>query len=318
VLNVDSLDNGAVVEVRAVESDGDYKAAQINASASASADDVISTGTGNGYVFQERLSDLATQGSGDGSLAAIDQIEVVVEDANAQVTITGLDVERKDMFDVGEVRRDTDNDGTVESTTIQEENSGGTVELTAVDSMDALFDDAVIHDFAVQELRYEFADLTDSDDYQVEWSSADEYNYPHKLEIHGRLSIPAAIDLTHSGLSFEDSQNQVSSRYATVEVAEGVGSQEFSNISSWTSKKDLYTSKGTNVTLDSTVQVDTEYAFHGVYLFQDGERDDVEPSQNAGGGGFWGGGNPITGFINWMVAGVFAVAGMLGISRARG
>jgi hypothetical protein len=295
--NVDQLSSGATVDVRLVDSDGDAKVVHINGSASADDADVIGTGTGQGYVFQERLGDLATDGSnGDGVFDGIQKVEVVVSDADAELTLVGLDAESKSQMLLGETVDSND-----EVVDVHERNAGGdmSVGLTSLNTMGSSFDDAVINDLEVSDVRYQLSDLTESSDYSVEFSDADAYSYPRKLEMYGRLSVPAAIDLTHSGLSLEAEQGFVSQRYATVQVAEGVGDQEFQNISSWTDA------------------VDKEYGFHLVLLLQDGEEETMKDT-SSGGGGFWGGGgNPVFQFIDWVIAGVLGIAGTLGIARAR-
>lgn len=278
--NVDSLASGAQVEVRAVDSDGDYKAATVNASESASADGVIGTGTGDGYVFQQRLSDLSTVGNGDGTFDDIAKIEVVTSDADATVTIVGLDAESKSAMTLGET---VNSDG--DEVVVEERNAGGdmSLEVIGLDTLGSEFDEATVNDFEVSDVRYPLSEVVAEDDYSVEFSDATDYAYDRKLELNARLDIPAAIDLTHSGLAFEMDQTFVSQRYATVEMAEGVGSTEFSNISSWEDKTDLFSSEGSTVTLDDTVAVDKQYAVSATILLQQGEEDAMKSSGPVGG-----------------------------------
>jgi hypothetical protein len=56
VMDVSMLDAGAEVQLQAVDADGDYVEAIVNASATATNEDVIGTATGEGYVFQRRLA----------------------------------------------------------------------------------------------------------------------------------------------------------------------------------------------------------------------------------------------------------------------
>lgn len=314
--NVDTLASGANVDVRLVDADGDAKVATINSSATISNDDVIGASTGQGYVYQQRLGDLATDGSnGDGVFDGIEKVEVVVSDADATLTVVGLDAESKSEFVLGETINSND-----ETVTVTERNSGGdmSVSVTSLDTLGTVFDNAVVNDLRISDVRYRLSDLTSPDDYEVSFSDADQYSYERKLELQGRLDIPSAIDLSHSGLSFMDEQGFVSQRYASVQIAEGVGSQEFDNISSWEDKSSLYSSKGSTHELDSTVAVDKSYAYSLTLLLQPGEEDTMT-ADASGGGGFWsaGGSNPVTSFINWLVAGVLGVGGTLGIARAR-
>jgi hypothetical protein len=314
--NVDTLASGSNVDVRLVDADGDAKVATINSSATASDANVIGTGTGQGYVYQQRLGDLATDGTnGDGVFDGIEKVEIVVSDADATVTLVGLDAESKSEFELGETVNSND-----ETETVSERNSGGDMSLsvTSIDTMGETFDDAVVNDLRISDVRYQLSDLTNPDDYEVTFSDADQYSYERKLELNGRLEIPSAIDLSHSGLSFMDEQGFVSQRYASVQIAEGVGDQEFENISSWNDKSDLYSSEGATHELDSTVAVDKSYAYSLTLLLQPGEEDTMT-ADASGGGGFWGAGgsNPVSSFINWVIAGILGIGGTLGIARAR-
>lgn len=317
--NVDSLESGAEVQLRIEDSDGDYKAAVINDSQSGSADNVIGAATGQGYVYQERLNNLATDTSnGDGAFDDIAQITVHVSGGNATVTMVGVDVESKSSFVLGETINSND-----EAVDIEERYSGGDMSLsvTSLSTMGEIFDDATIRELDVSGVHYRFADLTDTDDYSVEFSDADAYSYPRKLEIYGRISVPTAIDLSHSGLSLQMHQGLISQKYANVEVAEGVGDADFDNISSWTSMTDSFSSQGATHELDSTVAVDKEYAIHAVLVLQESDEDDMTadaPSSDGGGGGFWGsGGNPVMSFFDWLIAGILAVGGSLAVWRRR-
>jgi hypothetical protein len=55
-VDVDTLDSGTVVWVRAVDANGDVKRAQINGTSGATMNEsTIATGTGDGYIFQRQL-----------------------------------------------------------------------------------------------------------------------------------------------------------------------------------------------------------------------------------------------------------------------
>ncbi|MFB6189748.1 MAG: hypothetical protein ABEI57_07665 [Halapricum sp.] len=59
-LDIKTLDSGAAVEMRVVDEDGDRKVAVINGSR-ASGEDLISNQTGDGYLYQRKLGDMATE-----------------------------------------------------------------------------------------------------------------------------------------------------------------------------------------------------------------------------------------------------------------
>lgn len=282
VFNVNTLQSGATVEIRAVDADGDYKAATINSTSDPSTDSVAAAATGNGYVYQQKLNALAVQGSGDGSLGDISKITVSISGASADVTLTGFDVERKSPLTLGKTMRDTDGDGDEETVTVEEVTSPGELAVTDLSTLDSVFDDAVINDLGIMGVHYE-AQYVGSEDVNVTFSDASNYpNYDSQLDANYRIVVPTAIDLSHSGLTLKAEQRFVESRYRTVEYAEGAGDADFGNISSWTSLDSTYSSKDTTHTLDSTVQPGESYAFHSQILLQS---DEVRELQQTGGGG---------------------------------
>ena len=282
IFNVNTLQSGANVEIRAVDADGDYKAATINSSSDPSTDAVAADATGNGYVYQQKLDTLSVQGSGDGSLDDVTEVTVSISGASADVTLTGLDMERKSPITLGKTMRDSDGDGDLETETVEEITTPGELEVTSLDSMGDVFDDAVISDLGVTGVQYE-AKRVSSDDANVSYSDAGEFpNYDSQLDAYYRINVPTAIDLSHSGLTLKGEQKFVESRYRTVEYAEGSGDTEFSNVSSWTSLDSTYSSKGSTHTLDDTVQPGETYAFHANILLQS---DEVRELQQTGGTG---------------------------------
>ncbi|WP_226010526.1 hypothetical protein [Halomicrobium salinisoli] len=312
--NVDELTSGATVEVRAVDSDGDYRYAEINASAAAADDDVIANGTGNGFVFQERLGDLPMAGSGDGSFDGIQSVEFVTSDSDAQVTIAGLDLDKKSDFDLGEIERDTDGDGEMETTTVTDYHEGGVANLTGLDTLGEPFDSAVVNDLHVYDVQYRFADLTDESEYSTNFSSADDYSYPQKLELYADLEVPSAIDLSHGDLTLEFDQGLPTERYVTFEVASGVdSSEEFGNLSdAYSDKTGALSGQDTTATLVSSASADTTYRGHLVVLLQDEEVDTLQSDgvmgpTSSGGGGFFA---TIWGKVTGVVGSVLVATGL--------
>ena len=319
--NVDTLADDSTVEIRAVDGDGDYRAAEVNASAVASDDDVIANDTGNGFVFQQRLSDLPLAGSGDGTLDSIQQVDIVAADGNADVTVAGLDLDKKGTFDLAEIERDTDDDGEMEATTPTDYYEGGVANLTGLSTFGDTFDDAVINDLRVYDVQYRFADLTDSDEHSVNFSSADDYSYPQKLELFADLEVPTAIDISHGSLSLEFDQGIPTERYVTFRVAEGVDSAEaFGNVSdsAYTDETSALSGQDTTATLVDSASGDTTYRVHLVVLLQSEEVDDMQSSgagmgpTGSSGGGFFG---TLFGKVTSIVG---TVLGAAGISRYAG
>ncbi len=321
VLNVDTLDGTA--ELRAVDADGDYRYAELNSSRDASNEAVVANSTGNGIVFQQRMSDLPMGGSGDGTFDGIQKVEIVGLDNDVTVTVAGLDLGTKSTDTLGEIQRDTDNDGDLETTSVTDYYEGGVAKLTGLDTMGSAFDNAVITDLKVYDVHYQFADLTDSDEYWTEFSSADDYNYPQKLELYGDMEVPSAIDIIHGTISLEFEQGLVESRYVVAEVATGADTdEEFGNLTdedgAYSSVTSSFGSQGSTATFIADASADTNHRVHMVVLLQNEEADTLQDTSMTGGptdtssGGFF---SNIWGQITGVVA---AIAGAVGLSRLVG
>ncbi|MFC7047282.1 hypothetical protein ACFQH6_19405 [Halobacteriaceae archaeon GCM10025711] len=314
IVNVNTLDSATGGTVEFVDADGDKKVAHINSSKTASDADVVANATGSGYLWQERLADLATDGSaGDGTFDGIEEIRVSAVDGDLDVTITGLDAERKSELVLGETLEDTDDDDDLETVTITEVYTAGEVDLNGLSGMDALFSDAVIHDLGVKGVVYDAEDLK-SEDVEVTIEEQDQYgSYPQHVEVYYRLEVPAAIDLTHTGLELRQEQSFVDERYATIEYVEGASDTAFSDIDSWTDLSGSLGDVGDTLSLDSTVQAGITYVVHEDILINDDEASDLADTGGAASGGAAG----QSGITSWPVIGALFVA-ILGVLKRFG
>lgn len=312
VVNVDSLGSSAEVQLRFTDSDGDYRYANISSGDDASADYSIANSSGNGYVFQERLSDLPMAGSGDGDLDGIQQVEVVSVGDTATVTVAGLDVERKSAIDFASIQRDTDDDGEDETTTFEDYHEGGVAKLTDY-SFGSEFSNAVIHDFEVYDVRYALSELSDSSEYMVEFRNSDS-SYAKELAVTADIQAPNYIDLSHGSLSLRLDQGMIADRYGKLRTSSDVDDEtEIGNLtdSDYSDRSGKVSSKDDTLTLISGVNGDTEYRVDGVFYLKNGEVDDLQGAAGMGptgsGGGFF---STAFGQITGLVA---AVAGALGL-----
>lgn len=310
------------VEIRLVDADGDYYYAVSNTTANASEDYAVANATGNGYVFQTKTNNLQSSGT----VNEIQKVQVHAADGDIDVTLVGLDVEKKGTFSLGETVHDFNGDGdeddAADTKTISEvyndpDRPGpGAIDYTTVGALGSELSDATIHDLDVYNVRYEMADLTDEADWNVAFESADDYgSYPQKLNFSTRLRVPSAIDLSHGTLTLEDEQGLVDERYAVVEVAEDTGDTALDNVSdsSFTSKSGDYTNKGGTITLDSSVSAGQNYIIHGVILLQDGEVDALQQeSSPAGGPPGQSGGGLVGGIVDFVTTPFGAIATLLG------
>lgn len=319
--DVETLEAGANAELRFVDSDGDYKAAVINSSLDASDDDVVANATGEGYVWQERLANLATEGDGDGTFDGIEEINVSVADGDAELVVTALDAEHKSELVLGERLEDTDDDEDLETVTIRERHEPGAMRLSGVDTLGDWASDASLQNVRVHGVQYQ-ASLVASEDASAEFGSADSYpGFDSVLTYNYRLEVPSAIDLTHHGLALEAEQAFLQSRYNAFKYIEGAGDTDFADLDNWTDKSTVLGERGSTATVDDTVQADVVYAGEVTAKLQS---DQTSALQDTSGGvvgapGSSGGGFSLGGLLTNPVAVFSGLVGALwGIPKAIG
>ncbi|MFC7087915.1 hypothetical protein ACFQI5_13545 [Mammaliicoccus vitulinus] len=183
-MNVEALTSGATVEVAVLDDDGDEKVVSASPGADTSTDSVFAAATGSGFVLQQRLADLSTNANGDGSFDSLDSVEVRISEADATVTFTALDVERKSRWTFGSYldAEDTDSES-------REKRYEPVRELHRHRAGHAggrpRGESAVIHD-VTQPFRYTLADSTL--DYMYRFVEASDYpGYDYVFEQRGKL-----------------------------------------------------------------------------------------------------------------------------------
>jgi len=318
-VNINTLESGADVEVRAVDADGDY----VNATAAqdqTGGESEIASATGDGYMFQRQVGQMTVHGSGDGEMGEIQETVVVVEDANADVDIYALNAESMSKWDFGTERVDVDNDGDLEDSTVHEVNgsSAGDISIKSLSTIGNTFDSATLHDVTAPMIFT--ADKLSDEDISEDYNDATNYpNFDKRADVHYRLSLPAAYDLSYSNAELEDTVELPGGRYETVEYAEGTGDTDLGNISDddYTDLTSSYDSAGDSVTVDSTVSVDTNMVMHYDYLLTSSEFDALSAADAAGGAGVLGGGSGgILSSILSVPGAIFGgLLGLLGIRR---
>jgi hypothetical protein len=312
IFNVTTINSDAQVNVSYVDGDGDAVNTTIDPDGSASAAEVMATGTLDGGLHQERLSNL----TGSSNLDGIEKIEVHVTDGDATVAFTHLDVGRKSTLDFGETVHDEDGDGTAEETKLIEDDSdGGVNQLTGVDTLPSMLDDGSIYDLEVNDVEFRCQDQ-DAEDVDATFSEAPNYNWDRKLDYKCRLTLPALIDVSYSSPELEERQALVDDRYVTYEYKESAGSTDLENVSSWTDLIDKLGSEDNVQSLDSSITVGDNYVTHSVVTLTAEQADEWASTGGGGGGGFWGGSGPIGGFLNMILAGLAGVAGLFGLKGA--
>jgi hypothetical protein len=257
--DVTTFDSGASGEIQIEDSDGDYVVVELNQSANQSKAHVLANQTGEGHVTQVQVGELNVQGTGDGVINEIQHIDVVVNDADIAVDLSLINGEKTSTYTFGEKRVDTDSDDDFETETIREPH--GEYSVHAVSTFGDAFADATAKGLsypATVEAQY-----VPSEDVNATFGPDDAYPKWHSIaDIYYRMNLPDAYDISYSGVSLDQDQRWSSSRYVTVEVAEGVGDTDFADIDSWSSQSGSFDSQDATHTLDSTVSVGTNYAVH--------------------------------------------------------
>ena len=320
VVNVEALTSGATVEVVVPDDDGDEKVVSASPGADTSTASVFAAATGSGFVLQQRLADLSTVSNGDGSFDSIDSVEVRVKDADATVTFTALDVERKSRWTFGSYLKNEDTDS--EERVKRYEPGPGNFTVSGLDTLgDTLsVDGAIVFDVS-QPFRYTLGESTL--DYRFRFVEAADYpGYDYVFEQRGKWSVPTAIDLTHSGLTMMDEVAVPPGRFKSVWTAAGVEDTEFSDLddSDKTYHGGAYDSENADAELRSSVTADTVFGYGADLLVTKSDREGAVSESGAGGGGgaapsenggdnnmiLWGGGLAgIVTFVTGLVRGWF-------------
>jgi hypothetical protein len=283
MLDVNALDSGATVELRAVDSDGDYVATVISSSASTSDANVIGTGTGEGYVIQEQVGALTTQGTGDGTMAEIQSIEIAVMDGDADIRVSALNADKTSEWKLGDERVNTDDEDDFETESIYDVSEPGPISVYNLDTMGSTFDNAEINGLEIP-MEFRASDLAnDEQDVNVTFAEASSYpSFENRMEAYYRLELPDAYDLSYANAALKQDVTLPNSRYQTVEIAEGASDTDFGDISGWADALNAIGSQGDVATLDDTIQPGQEIAVHATVLVTDDEKSELQQLGGAG------------------------------------
>jgi len=311
-MDVNQLDSGATVDVRVVDENGDYYAAEVNPSRS-SGEDLIGSAQGEGYVFQRQLGDMSLVANGDGTFDNIEKTEIVIADGDADVSVAAVNVQKMSTWDLGTQLKDTNSDSELEETTLREVSSPGAVSITSLDSMGQTFQKGIVHDLTIDFVSNRTD--RDADDIVTNFNQTDQRpGYYGTATIYVPTGLPSAYELSYANVQTSHTQSFLADRYIEVSYAEGVGDTAPKNISAWTDITSSYTSQGANVTVDDTLQPgQTNYAVIKLQL----QENEFQTTQDAfatagaavmgpGGGGGGLGSIPLVGGALATLGGVWA------------
>ncbi|AXG06571.1 hypothetical protein DU500_09105 [Haloplanus rubicundus] len=315
-LDVKTLDSGAVVEIAAVDEDGDRKVAVINGSRTAG-EDLIANQTGDGYLYQRKLGDMSTEANGDGTFANIQKVTVTVSDGDADLEIAGLNLDKTGKWMLGTKQVDTDDDDELEDVDHMEVKTPGSIMVHELSTLGETFSSAHIRGLSMDVVQSASDLPTDRVRLTTEETGNEYPGYHGTATFEYRFGFASAYDLSYSNTDFEGTQSVTQDRIIAVKLSEGVSEDaDWGDVESYADITSKYSSQGTNVTLDDTVQAGT---FTDVKYQYKLTEDQFGAIQNAGGGGFFSGDGFFGGFINWAVAGIMGVVGSLAaVARIRG
>jgi len=248
----------------------------------------------------------------------LQNVEVVVADGNVNADIAALNSAKMSQWSYGEKKVDNDGDDELETVALNEPN--GEVHVHSLDTLGPAFDTAEINSLSFP-AQFRAQDLSDDSDLATNFTAAENYPSFEQLgDIRYRLSVPSAYDLSYSGLSLEVETEWPGQRYATVQYAEGVGDTDLNSIDSWTERTSEFDSQGKSITIDSTIQPDTELAINVDLLLTNDEADSMQSDGIVGGptgqsSGFIGG---LLNFLTDPFGIVTALGGALGLKRITG
>lgn len=277
VSNVDQLASGAVVYVRVRDSAGTVIEAVIDSSADSTAVGTIATATGSGQVYQTQLGEFAT------SLSDIVELELAIADADADVTLPAINLDRESRWEYG-TREYLNADDEIETETVVE--PSGEFSITELASLPAVFLDGGIMDVA-SAVTFRTADLP-SDMRRARWGDADPYDFPHRLETLVGVEPPTAYDLSYANGRAVDEVLFPDTRYNEVGFVRATELPTWEDVDddkvSFTDRTSQIESGsiGSDVELTASVASDEVWVGYNDVLLDDGQRETATSSSGGG------------------------------------
>jgi hypothetical protein len=212
IADVDVLNTGATVEVRVEDSTGSQKVATIATGADETTSSVLLSSTGASQVANARLGELATD------LSDIEKVRIAVLDANVDMTLDGLNLERESEWVFGSEEY-LDSDNNVDTQDVTEPR--GTYSITGLGTLPSALASAPI-----EGVKYDvWLSATEVPSEQVHAevrSSPDSYDRSQVLDWVVEYEWPSAYDLSVSAGTLRNVTALPSSRYLVAEVATGI------------------------------------------------------------------------------------------------
>jgi hypothetical protein len=294
VVDVDTLEAGSTVEWAIIASDDTEVTATFDPDGDAGANvaDLL-TSTGDSQVVEVRVGDLEDAQSKD--LPDIEQVEVRVKDANADVTLHALNLERSSEWVFGtEEYQTTNNDGETVVETQDLTEPSGTFSIVDLESLrSGSFGGASI-DSVTYDSEMRASRLGANLRHVRVKDSPETYDRPKVLEAVYEFDVPTAYALDFSFSNLKDVVQLAQTRYLAMETATGISEiSEWSDVEdsiSWTSRTSTYDTVDEEIELQASVSSADTNAVRTRTLHSQDEIDAMTSSGAVGAVGVSGGG----------------------------
>lgn len=313
--DVDELNGTA--EVRLEDTDGDYVALTFDSAASTGDQSVAAGETTSSFVAQVQVSELAVQGTGDGTMGEIASTSFVANDGDVDISLSTIRADKLSKVRYGTHEADVDGDGSLEL--VDDFEPTGAYSVTSLETISSVFADATVHD-----LTFEW-ETSVYDEGQVQYDfneeAAEEYDRPYIFEMFGSITLPNVEDLELVDAQIQDTVTYPTTRLVDAWYFEGAGDQTYTELGDSSGKISLVTDfeeAGDNatVTADDTISTGTRYVFYQAWTAD--EDDKTEMTADGSAGGLIGGG--VSWLDKWVlnpIGGVIALfLGLFGLNKS--
>jgi len=315
VLDVDTLESAAVVDVEVVDASSNSVTASIDPDADSSADATIATAQGTGIVYQVEIGQL----TGGTNLDTLEELRVSVSEANATMTFHGINLELDSEWTFGTHETyDSEDEQVVEETLVEPQ---GMTWITTLSSLTDQFGSATIGDLEYEvEVRADEAPVSNWD---VEVTDAERSESAKNYHLVGGLEVPGGlyeVDVVAAG-TLVDEVRHPDDVYQGIEYAHGLSElptlEDVEDIE-WTDATSVLTGgdMDTEVEISTTVTAGDTIGLN--YDLQENAEIVNAMVGTAGGGGaapMSGGGGFMSGIWGWLTAGATGILGAVGLAR---
>jgi hypothetical protein len=249
VRDIDTLESGVTVDYAVIDSTGTEVVASDIAGGDTSLVDVLRDATGASRADQVRVGELENADSV--TLNDIEQLQIRISDANADVKFYGVNLERTSKWVFG-TQEYLNSDSEVDTQTVEE--PAGSYSITGLDTLDSVFDSATLNDVEY-DVQMVASEADDAEIHARVKDLDDTYDRPHELEFVAEYHWPDHYELSTTAEDLRDNQEFPSGRYLGAEAATGTTELEswddVDNVS-WTDRTGDYGSAGTETQLISS------------------------------------------------------------------